>query len=115
MLQSRAEDAEGHPNALPGAHLGITRSVDPRAIHREGVSLESGNGPSIRSMLGELQVPRWYLQGEESDPDPELQRDLAVMGVGWKVVPKTGHPMGLQNPEGFAQAVADALDESWPS
>jgi hypothetical protein len=30
------------------------------------------------------------------------------------VVPKTGHPMGLQNPEGLAQAVAEALSASWP-
>jgi pimeloyl-ACP methyl ester carboxylesterase len=35
------------------------------------------------------------------------------MGVRWKVVPKTGHPMALQNPEGLAQAVAEALAESW--
>ena len=44
---------------------------------------------------------------------PTLQRDLAAIGVGWKVVPDTGHPMGLQNPEGLAQAVADVLPASW--
>jgi hypothetical protein len=57
----------------------------------------------------------WYLQGEASDPEPDLQRDLAAMGVGWRVVPNTGHPMGLPNPEGFAQAVAEVLAESWPT
>ena len=35
------------------------------------------------------------------------------MGVGLKVVPETGHAMGLQNPEGFAQAVADVIPASW--
>jgi hypothetical protein len=47
-------------------------------------------------------MPRWYLQGEASDPGPDLQHDLAAMVVGWEVVPNTGHPMGLQNPEGLA-------------
>jgi pimeloyl-ACP methyl ester carboxylesterase len=58
-------------------------------------------------------MPRWYLLGGASDPEPELQRDLAAIGVGWKVVPDTGHAMGLQNPEGLAQAVAEVLPASW--
>jgi hypothetical protein len=49
-----------------------------------------------------------------SDPEPGLEEDLAAMGVGWKVVPKTAHVMGLQNPEGLAQAVAEVLAASWP-
>ena len=52
-------------------------------------------------------MARWYLQGELSDPAPDLERDLAAIGVGWKVVPTTGHAMGLQNPSGFATAVAE--------
>jgi hypothetical protein len=59
-------------------------------------------------------MPRWYLLGELSDPEPDLQHDLAAMGVGWKVVPETAHAMGLQNPEGLAQAVAEAVAASWP-
>jgi pimeloyl-ACP methyl ester carboxylesterase len=58
-------------------------------------------------------MPRWYLQGALSEPEPELQRDLAAMGIGWKIVPDTGHAMGLQNPEGLAQTVADVLVASW--
>ena len=114
LLEAQAKIAEAQPDGVPAAHLGITRLVEPRAIHREAVSLESGTKPSVRSLLREMQIPRWYLQGELSDPTPDLERDLAAMGVGWKVVPMTGHPMGLQNPEGFAQAVADVLAESWP-
>ena len=34
-------------------------------------------------------------------------------GVGVKIVPLTGHPMGLQNPEGLAQAIAEAIPASW--
>jgi hypothetical protein len=58
-------------------------------------------------------MPRWYLQGELSDPEPDLQHNLAAIGVGWKIVPKTAHAMGIQNPVGLAQAVAEAVAGSW--
>jgi hypothetical protein len=29
-------------------------------------------------------------------------------------VPKTGHPMGIQNPAGFADVVAGIVAEAWP-
>ena len=113
LLESQAREADAQPAGLRAAHLGITRLVDPRALHRESVSLECGTDPSVRSVLGELQMPLWYLHGELSDPEPDLQRDLAALGVGWKVVPGTGHAMGLQNPAGLAQAVAEVLAASW--
>ena len=113
LLEGQANEAELQPDGLRAAHLGITRTADPVALHREGVSLQLGTEPSVRSLLRTLQMPRWYLQGELSDPDPDLERDLAAMGVGWKVVPATGHAMGVQNPEGLAQAVAEATAASW--
>lgn len=114
LLEAQSKEAEVQPDGLRAAHLGITRLVDPLALHREGVSLERGTDPSVRSLLRTLQMPRWYLLGELSDPEPDLQHDLAAMGVGWKVVPKTAHAMALQNPEGLAQAVAEAVAASWP-
>ncbi len=114
LVEAHSREAEAQPDGLRAAHLGITRLVEPRAIHREAVSLERRTDPSIRSLLRTLQMRRWYLQGELSDPEPELERELAAMGVGWKVVPKTAHVMGLQNPKGFAQAVAEVLAASWP-
>lgn len=114
LLEAHSKEAEAQPDGLRAAHLGITRLVDPLAIHREGVSLQRGTDPSVRSLLRTLQMPRWYLQGGLSDPAPDLQHDLAAMGVGWKVVPHTGHAMGIQNPEGLAQAVSEAVAASWP-
>jgi pimeloyl-ACP methyl ester carboxylesterase len=114
QLEAQSKEAEAQPDGLRAAHLGITRLVDPLAIHREGVSLARGTVPPVRSLLRTLRIPRWYLQGELSDPEPDLQHDLAAMGVGWKVVPKTAHAMGLQNPEGLAQAVAEVATASWP-
>ena len=68
--------------------------------------------PPLRSLLGALAMPRWYLRGELSGPEPELERDLAAVGVGWKVVPATGHAMGLQNPSGLAASIAEILTQT---
>lgn len=113
LLDGQRMDAEAAPGGLRAAHLGITALVEPRALHREDASM-SGTHPSIRSQLAGLAIPRWYLLGEFSDPQG-LEADLIGMGVGWKVVPGTGHPMGLQNPLGFAETVAEAVAVSSPA
>ena len=112
-LADQSKEAEAHPDSLGAAHLGITRLVEPRAIHREAVSMERETDPSLRSLLGGLEMPRWYLNGELSDPYPEFDREMMAIGVGLKVVPQTGHPMGLQNPEGLAQTIAEVIPASW--
>jgi pimeloyl-ACP methyl ester carboxylesterase len=114
LLEAQSTEAAAAPSGMRAAHLGITRVVEPRALHREAVSLERGTDPSVRSLLRRLQIPRWYLHGELSDPEPDLERDLAAMGVAWRVVPKVGHQMGLQNPKGLAQAVSEVVAASWP-
>lgn len=113
LLEAQTKEAEAQPDGLRAAHLGITRVADPAALHREGLSLQRGTNPSVRSLLATLQIPRWYLVGELSDPEPDLEHDLAAMGVGWMVVPGTGHAMGIENPEGLGQAVAQAIGEVW--
>ena len=113
LLDAQSKEAEAQPAGLRAAHLGITRLLEPRAIYREAVSMSRETDPSTRSLLGTLEMARWYLHGAASEPEPELQRDLETMGVGWKVVPDTGHAMGLQNPEGLAQTVAEVLPSSW--
>jgi pimeloyl-ACP methyl ester carboxylesterase len=91
----------------------MTRSIEPRAIYREAVSMEADTDPSLMSLLGRLEIPRWYLMGELSGPEPDFEREMAAAGVGWKVIPGAGHPMALQNPAGVAQAIADGLPEHW--
>jgi len=112
LLEVQSNEAEAQPEGLRAAHLGITRLVEPRAIHREAAWLGREANPSVRSLLGKLEMPRWYLMGELSEPEPELERELAAMGVAWRVVPNTGHMMGVQNPEGLAEAIAQAIDAS---
>jgi pimeloyl-ACP methyl ester carboxylesterase len=113
-LASTSREAAARPDSLGAVHLGITRLVEPRAIHREAVSMERERTPTLRSILGDLETPRWYLRGELSDPDPDFDREMTAIGVGLKIVPQAGHPMGLENPEGFARTIADVIAASWP-
>lgn len=113
LLADQSREAEAQPDGLRAAHVGITRIIEPRAIHRESVSMELETTPTLRSLLGGLHIPRWYLIGGLSDPEPEFEQEMAAIGVGWMVVPETGHPMGLQNPKGLAETVAEALPASW--
>jgi pimeloyl-ACP methyl ester carboxylesterase len=113
LLEEQEKEAAAKPGSLRAAHVGITRLAEPRAIYREAVSMEVETIPTLRSLLGGLEMPRWYLLGGLSDPEPEFEQEMAGMGVGWKVVPETGHAMGLQNPLGLAQAVAEVLPASW--
>lgn len=112
LVDGQRSEAEANPTGLRAAHVGITALVEPRAIHREAASMAREISPSIRSLLSGMAIPRWYLMGELSDPEG-LEADLAGLGVGWKVVPAAGHPMGLQNPAGFAETVAEAIREGW--
>ena len=113
LLERQKAEAIANPEGLRAAHVGITRLVEPRAIYREAVSMEVETTPTLRSVLGSLDIPRWFLLGGLSDPEPTLEQELAAIGVGWKVVPETGHAMGLQNPLGLAQAVSEVLPAGW--
>jgi pimeloyl-ACP methyl ester carboxylesterase len=112
LLAEQRTEAEAAPAGLRASHLGITAIVEPRALYREDASMVAGSDPSIRSLLAGLQIPRWYLNGEFSDPE-DVETGLAGIGVGWKVVPESGHPMGLQNPAGFAQTLAEVVADAW--
>ena len=107
LLRSQQNDAEQQPAGFRAAHLGITRMVAPRALYRGAASLARGTSPTVRLLLKDLPMPRYYLQGEATPGGP--QEDLVRAGVEWRTVPMSGHPMGLQNPFGFAVAVADAI------
>ena len=113
LLDGQTRDAEALPDGLRAAHLGITRLVAPYALHRAEVARGRDTDPPLRSLVRDLQMPRWYLDGAESEPLGPRD-DLEAAGVEFRVVPDTGHMMGLQNPRGLAQTIAEILAESWP-
>lgn len=113
LLDGQTRDAEALPDGLRAAHLGITRLVAPYALHRAEVARGRDTDPPLRWLVKDLQMPRWYLDGSESEPWGPRD-DLEAAGVRFKVVPDTGHMMGIQNPRGLAQTIAEILAESWP-
>ena len=112
VVARQAAEAAAAPEGIRAAHLEMTRLIEPRALYREQVSMIGETEPPVHAILKALPMPCWYLIGELSEDDG-VQGYLASIGVGWKVVPGSGHPMGLQNPAGFAETVAEALAESW--
>ena len=113
LLDGQTSDAEALPGGLRAAHLGITRLVAPYALHRAEVARGRDTDPPLRSLVTDLQMPRWYLDGSESEPWGPRD-DLEASGVEFRVVPDTGHMMALQNPSGLARTIAEILAESWP-
>jgi pimeloyl-ACP methyl ester carboxylesterase len=109
LLARQAATALDDPDGIPARHLGITRACDPRALHREDVSMSDPDSYLSPDTLSALTVPCTYLVGELSEPDPDFDEQLQAFGIPRAVVPGTGHAMGLQNPAGLARAVADAL------
>jgi len=112
LLAGLAEKGLADPAGISAAHVGITRVVDPRAIYREASSMDSTDGRALAAVLVGLAMPRWYLRGELSEPEPEYERFLGESGIGLRIVPATGHAMGLQNPTGLAATVADVVAQS---
>jgi pimeloyl-ACP methyl ester carboxylesterase len=56
-----------------------------------------------------LKLPRTFLYGEKNVPNPDVDR-LTADGVDVRVIPGSGHDMLVDNPDGFAEAVADAVE-----
>jgi len=109
LLDGQTRDARALPDGLRAAHLGITPLVAPYALHRAEVARARDTDAPLRSIVRDLQMPRWYLDGAESEPWGPRD-DLEAAGVEFRVVPDTGHMMGIQNPRGLAETIA----ESWP-
>jgi len=83
------------------------RLADPVAVHRSATGLVELPEPTPAKLLGELRIPRTYLLGERNLGLPEV--DEPDLGIPVRVVPGAGHSMSTDNPDGFAEAVADAL------
>lgn len=84
------------------------RAASSRGLHRSAVGLVEGTQPTMRERLSALRIPRTFVFGELSLPDPDAER-LAGEGIHVLVVPDAGHDMPFHNPAGLADAVAEAL------
>ncbi|WP_261992295.1 alpha/beta fold hydrolase [Streptomyces sp. MS191] len=89
------------------------RLADPRAVHRSAVALVEGAAPPEGELLAALDRPRAFLVGEYSLPDADAER-MAALGVPVFEVPKAGHNLMIDNPEGFVTALVAGLSVEAP-
>ncbi|MFC9386648.1 alpha/beta fold hydrolase [Streptomyces venezuelae] len=104
--------AEGFARMVAGAdradYAARLRLADPLAVHRSAVALVEGSTPEPGDLLAALTVPRTFLVGEFSLPDPQVEQ-MAAAGVPVVEIPRAGHNLMLDNADGFATALARAL------
>ncbi|WP_435058634.1 alpha/beta fold hydrolase [Streptomyces sp. bgisy060] len=86
------------------------RLADPRAVHRSAVALVTGDVPASGKLLIDFAGPRSFLVGELSLPDADAE-EVAKHGIPVLEVPRAGHNLMLDNPDGFAGALARALGD----
>ncbi|MGW4164670.1 alpha/beta fold hydrolase [Streptomyces sp. NPDC004788] len=84
------------------------RLADPLAVHRSAVALVEGSAPAAGDLFAALQRPRAFLVGEASLPDADAEK-VAAEGIPVLVIPAAGHNLMIDNPDGFARALAEAL------
>lgn len=90
-------------------YAGTVRAADPAGLHRSATDLIADRAPTYREMLYQVEIPKTYIFGENSLPDPD-ERTLRSCDINVCIVPNAGHDMMGDNPDGFALAIADAID-----
>lgn len=95
------------PAGISARHLGMFRMMSPKAVHRTATSIVAGADRSTRETYKGLPMKKTFVVGEWSEEAQD--QDLVDAGARWEIVPEAGHPMGLQNPAGFAEVISRAL------
>ncbi|MFC2107872.1 alpha/beta fold hydrolase [Candidatus Bipolaricaulota bacterium] len=90
-------------------YAGTVRAADPVGLHRSATDLIADRTPTYREMFYQLEIPRTYIFGEKSLPDPD-EVALRSSDIDVRIVANAGHDMMGDNPDGFALAIANAID-----
>lgn len=104
----------GHADTIRAAAAGSLNwagtmtCASPLATHRSATSLVKGGTVSWRARLLVLPMPKTFLIGELSLPNPDIDI-LPPAGVSVAIVPDTGHMLQWDNPTGLAVAIAAAI------
>jgi pimeloyl-ACP methyl ester carboxylesterase len=106
LEQVYAEGRSG--DAVAATIVGMLQLAAPHALHRSAVGLVRGTQPTMREHFLKLPMPRSYLFGERSLPDPDTER-LPAEGIPVLIVPDAAHGMLWDNPAGFASVLKHAL------
>lgn len=84
------------------------RLADPVALVRSAEALVASTDPTPIELLPKLACPVRFLVGERGLPDADAER-VAALGIPVSIVPDAGHDLSVDNPDGFAEAIAAAL------
>ena len=86
------------------------RTTSPKAMYRSSVDLVrlSDQGDLLGRFLA-LRCPKIYLCDTESLMAPHLEGALRMAGVPIVLIPRTGHALMEDNPDGFYSVLADFL------
>ena len=90
-------------------YAGTVRAADPVGLHRSATDLIADRIPTYRQMFYQLEIPRTYIFGEKTLPDPD-EETLRSCDIDVRIVANAGHDMMGDNPDGFARAIANAID-----
>ena len=85
------------------------RQSDPKAVYLGAKSLVDGSVSDWRKLFYKHSATKTFIFGERSLPDPDFEA-LAEIGISTQVVRHAGHSMGLENPQGLAIAIGEALN-----
>jgi len=86
------------------------RAASPQAIHRSAVSLIANRTKTYRQCLLELSMPKAYVFGSETLPDPD-ETSLREAGIHVAIVPESGHDMMADNAHGFCETIRTVLED----
>lgn len=95
-------------DSVSAVMAGILKTAAPHAIYRSAVGLVKGTQPTMRERFLQMAIPRAFIFGEQSLPDPDWDA-LASQGIRVLMVPQAGHGMPFENPRGVAEALHTAL------
>jgi pimeloyl-ACP methyl ester carboxylesterase len=105
--ERRAEN--GDAGAADWLHT--LRIASPVALHRSASSLIADRMPTFREQVSALSIPLATITGDSS---PRLEPPLKSSDLKGYVVPNAGHMLMSDNLDGFAEAIAAAIEDSEP-
>lgn len=109
VVHGHAKLIEQVRNAGFPDYAGTLQAAAPAGLYRSAASLIAERHPTYREFLARVDLPRTFLFGEENLPDPDVDL-LPADGVDVRIIASSGHDMMADNPDGFAEAIADAIE-----
>lgn len=97
-----------HQNLADSIYRATFSQSYPVALYRSAVGLLEGTNPPQREILVGFTIPKSYITGEQNVEEIPFEQ-LHKLGLTTHIVPKAGHAMMHENPEGFRQTLLEAI------